>query len=440
MTAKLNPTNDANSLTMPSDSLIPGSIPYGATLRIGWRNLARSRRRTLLTASTVAFAVFLLQALMAFLIGIEQQSFDNLINYQTAHAKLYAEGYFDNRDDQPLDYTLSTFDEIERLLVSVSGVAATTERIVFSAQLSDGIDQVASFGTGIRISGSDADVFRLEEAVVEGSYLVPNEEGMLLGSGLADFFDVSPGDFLTILTKTRDGAYEALDLSIVGILGTGNPLIDRSSFLVPLTTAQQMLDLEGEATEIAVRFNAMARESATLSGIRRVVGELNGVEVKGWREIEEDFMALVTLKRTAQGIFLSIFVIMAIVGITNTIVMATYERTREIGTLMAMGFRGAGIRRLFLIEGALTGFLGGGIGTVFAVLLVGYFASTGIDISALYGDMDVGYPVKDMLYPSMSPVLFFMSWFLTGVLAALASLYPAYRASILRPVNALRHV
>jgi ABC-type lipoprotein release transport system permease subunit len=262
---------------------------------------------------------------------------------------------------------------------------------------------------------------------------------MLLGSGLADFFDISTGDFLTILTKTRDGAYEALDLPIIGILGTGNPLIDRSSFLIPLGTAQQMLDLEGEATEISVRFNALARESATLRNLRSVVGDLNGVEIKGWREVEEDFMALVEMKRTAQGVFLSIFVIMAIVGIANTIVMATYERTREIGTLMAMGFRGAGIRRLFLTEGALTGFIGGAIGMVFSVLLIGYFASTGIDISALYGDMDIGYPVKDMIYPSMNPVLFFVSWFLTGVLAALASLYPAYRASILQPVNALRH-
>jgi len=424
---------------MSSDNLIPGSIRFWTMFRIGWRNLARSRRRTLLTASTVAFAVFLLQSFMALLVGIEQQSFDNLINYQTAHAKLYADGYFDNRDDQPLDFTLKSPDEIERLLVPVRGVAATTARVTFSAQLSNGIDQVTCFGTGIQIAGSDSDVFRINEAVVEGSYLAADEEGMLLGSGLADFFDVSPGDFLTILTKTRDGAYEALDLPIVGILGTGNPLIDRNSFLMPLITAQQMLDIEGEATEISVRFNALAKESSTLREVRRVVGEENGVEVKGWREVEEDFMALVEMKRTAQGVFLSIFVIMAIVGIANTIVMATYERTREIGTLMAMGFRGAGIRRLFLIEGALIGFIGGAIGMVFSVLLIGYFASTGIDISALYGDMDIGYPVKDMIYPFMSPVLFFVSWFLTGVLAAFASLYPAYRASILQPVNALRH-
>ena len=425
---------------MPSDDFIAGTVGFGTTLRIGWRNLARSRRRTLLTASTVAFAVFLLEALTALLIGIERQSFDNLINYQTAHAKVYADGYFDNRDDLPLEYTLASLDETESLIRSVDGVAATTSRLTFSAQLSDGVDQINSVGTGIRIKGSDSDVFRIAEAVVEGSYLLEGIEGMLLGLSLAEFFDVKSGDYLTVLSKTRDGAYEALDLEIIGLLGTGFPAIDRNGFLLPLEIAQVMLDTPGEATEIAIRFQPFAAEASVVRSLSAVLGERSHLEIKTWKEVEEDFMALVEMKRTAQGIFLSIFVLMAIVGITNTIVMATYERTREIGTLMAMGFRASGIRSLFLVEGALTGFVGGAIGTMAAMLVVGYFASTGIDLNALYGEIDIGYPIKDMMYPAMSMPLFLLSWVSTGVLSAIASLYPAARASRLRPATALRYV
>ena len=425
---------------MRSDKLIPGLIGFGSTLRIGWRNLARSRRRTLLTSSTVAVAVLLLQISMSLLIGIENQSFDNLINYQTAHAKLYADGYFEDREDRNLTHTIGRVDEAKQAVRSVDGVAAATSRIIFSAQLSDGVDQLSVQGMGIEIEGSDSDVFRIEEAVVDGAYLKPGEEGMLLGSSLAEFFDVGPGDFLTVLTKTRDGAYEALDLEIFGILGTGNPSIDRNSFLLPLATTQDILDLPGEVTEVAIRFDAWASESRVLLDLRGDVEPRSNLVVKGWREVEDEFMALVAFKRTAQGVFLSIFVIMAIVGIANTIVMATYERTREIGTLMAMGFRDGGIRSLFLAEGALTGLIGGAIGTVFALMLAAYFASTGIDITALYGEMDIGYPVKDVLYPAISFGFFAASWLLTGVLSAIASLWPAYRASRLHPVNALRHV
>ena len=102
--------------------------------------------------------------------------------------------------------------------------------------------------------------------------------------------------------------------------------------------------------------------------------------------------------------------------------------------------RGAGIRRLFLTEGALIGLLGGAVGSLIAVGFIIWLASVGINISAIYGDIDIGYPVKDSIYPSLSAMSLTVGWILTGVLAAVASLYPAARASRNRPVEALRHV
>lgn len=418
---------------------MPGTLGPWPTLRIGWRNLRRNRRRTWITATTVALAVLLVQVATSLLIGIEQQSFDNLINYQTGHAKLYAAGYFANRDELPLDPALTDIQALETAVEAVDGVAAATPRLVFSAQLSNGVDQIPCLGVGIEVRGSDTDVFRIPQTVVDGTYLSESDEGVLLGSGLAELFEVTAGDWLTVLAKTQAGAYEAIDLQIVGIVGTGNPLIDQNSFLLPLETAQYVLDMEG-ATEIAVRFGPTARESATLRRLQEVVGANDGVVVKGWRDMEEDFMSLVQLKRTAQSIFLSIFVVLAVVGITNTILMAAFERTSEIGMMMAMGLRGAGVRRLFLTEGALTGFVGAAVGSVLGIGVIAYFATHGIDFSAMYGDMDIGYPVKDTIYPAMNLVVIIVSWLLTGVLAAVASFYPAARASRLRPVEALRHV
>ena len=260
-----------------------------------------------------------------------------------------------------------------------------------------------------------------------------------MGTGLAELFGVATGDWMTVLTKTKAGAYEALDLPVIGLIGTGNPLIDRNSFLVPLETAQYMLGLDGYATELAIRFSPTARSDETLSAIARAVDNQH-LEVKGWREMEEDFMALVQMKRTGQGVFLVIFIVLAVVGVTNTILMASFERTREIGMMMAMGLRGSGIRRLFLTEGALTGLLGGALGTLVAVAITAYFATAGLDITAMYGDIDIGYPVKDAIYPAVNITVIVASWLLTGVLAALASLSPAARASRQIPVEALRHV
>ena len=419
---------------------IPGVLGLRATFRLGWRNLKRNRRRTWITASTVALAVLLLQFSTALLIGVEQQSFDNLINYQTGHAKIYADGYFEERDEFPLDYTFEDGGALQAHVEAIPGVAAATPRLTFQAQLSNGMDQIPCLGVGIMIQGSDSDVFRIPQSVVDGEYLADDDEGILLGSGIAEIFEVGAGDWLTVLAKTQYGAYEALDLPIVGLIGTGNPLIDRNSFLIPLPTAQYILDMEGAATEMAVRFSATARETATLERLESTIEASGAFDVKGWREMESDFMALVQAKRMGQVIFLGIFLILAVVGITNTILMAAYERTREIGMLMAIGLRGTGIRGLFLVEGALTGLIGGAIGSLIALGIIVWLASVGIDFAALYGDMDIGYPVKDTLYPALNLPILAVGWLFTGFLAAIASLYPAARASHNRPVEALRHV
>lgn len=420
--------------------MIPGRLSLWKTLRLAWRNLFRNRRRTWITAVTVAVAVFLLNLSASLLVGIEQQSFDNLIYYQTGHAKLFADGYFDHREELPLDYALTEPEELRSLVASVPGVAATTPRLVFQAQLSDGVDQLSCYGVGIQLTGSDTDVYRLPQAVVEGEYLQEGDEGILLGSGLAGVFDVGVGDWLTILAKTRHGAYEAIDFPIVGLVGTGNPLIDVNSVLLPLETAQYMLDMEGEATEVAVRFAATAGEEETVRRIQETIAQSGGYEVKGWRELESDFMSLVRMKRTGNMVMLTLFLLMAVVGVTNTVLMAAFERTREIGMLMAMGLRGSGIRWLFLAEGALTGLMGGAVGTLLAAVLLAWIASVGIDITAIYGDIDIGYPVRGVIYPAVNAFVLGYAWGLAGLMAALASLYPAARASRNEPVEALRHV
>ena len=407
--------------------------------RLAWRNLRRNRRRTWITAVTVAVAVLLMQFAMALMMGVERQSFDNLINYQTGHAKVFANGYYAAREDLPLDRGIAAAETLQVRLRAVPGVQATAARLTFQAQLSNGSDQLPCVGIGIDVGGSDTDVFRIPQAVTDGAYLEPDRLGMLIGGGLAEVLGVGLGDWLTVLAKTLNGAFEAVDLEVVGVLGTGNPAIDRGTFLVPLALAQTMLAMPGAATEIAVRFRPAAREGATLGRLRAAAAE-SGLDARGWREIEFDFLALVSAKRTGRTVALVVFLTVALVGVTNTILMAAFERTREIGMLMALGLRGSGVRRLFLAEGALLGLLGGAVGTLVGAVLIAWLAVSGLDIASVYGDLDIGYPVQDRIYTAFDAGALLFGWLLAVALAALASLYPAARASRLDPVEALRHV
>ena len=102
------------------DEMVPGAVGSGTTLRLGIRNLFRNKRRTLITASTVAIAVMLMQFMFALMMGLEQQSFDNLINYQTGHAKVYAAGYFDERNELPLEPVLNNVAELQSTIESIA--------------------------------------------------------------------------------------------------------------------------------------------------------------------------------------------------------------------------------------------------------------------------------------------------------------------------------
>ena len=278
----------------PLTNKVPAALKHGVlgfivTLKLAWRNLARNRKRTSISAITVAFAVFLLQLSYAMLIGLEDQSFDNLINYQTGHAKIFAAGYFEEREDLTLDHLIRVSDSLQHALAELDGVAGAAPRITFAAQLSDGSDQLSVLGVGIQPAGSDDAVFRIRQAIVGGRYLDPEDEGLLLGSGLAEFFEAGVGDWLTVLAKTKNGAYEALDLEVIGLIGTGNPAIDRNTIMMPLDVTRYMLDMESEATEIALRFASASRSERTLQRVSEVLGEEKQVDLKSWQEVEEDF-------------------------------------------------------------------------------------------------------------------------------------------------------
>lgn len=423
------------------DTLVAGKPGPVLLLRLAIRNLLRNRRRTVLTMITVAFAVLFLNVWDSMLRGLETQSYHNLIQYQTAHAKVYEEAWFELKEELPLDRSLEHPSSLLERIRTVPGVEAAVPRIVFQAHLSDGRDQIPVQGLAIETAGSDSDVFRVPEAVVAGSYLPPDGEGLLLGSGLARLFDAEPGDWMTVLVRTRTGVWDARDIQVTGVVTTGNPSIDQNSFLMGMEPARAMLDMEGRATELAIRFQGTARERAVLDRVEAAFASDPELLVAGWREQESSFIALTEGKRGGGMVAMAIFVIVALVGVANTMLLAAFERTQEMGMLLAMGMRRSSVRRLFLLEGALTGLGAGALGAAVALIPIVYFANHGIDFSAMFSEgTDIGYPVAGRVYWAVTPAAMVISWLGTALLAAGASLYAAARASRLEPAEALRHV
>ena len=402
------------------------------TLRLAWRNLNRNRRRTLLTSSALTIGLVVLIIDLGLLDGIDLQSINNLVAYDVAHVKAFAPGYMD--EELPgLDHTLSNVDSLLALLDGEQKVVAATPRLEISGVLIHSGEE-----TFIRVVGvdpvRDLTVFGTLQAVVEGRTIQDDTPVALIGDRLASDIGLRVGDIITLLVRSAPGALNTRTLPVAGILSSGHPKVDQFAVYIPLSLAREMAILPDAATEIAIRSDRLEDSERTALLLARTVP---GLDWRAWGDLAGDFIRLSRLKRMGQGIIIGVLALMAAVGIANTRIMAVHERTREIGTLRAFGFSAGMVGRIFLCEGLLIGLIAGSAAVVIGVAVVGYLGVHGISLAA-YGDMDIGYPVRDAIYPVVNAGSVITSFLFGLVVSLLASWGASRRAARGQVVRALR--
>ncbi|MFP4432223.1 MAG: ABC transporter permease [Spirochaetaceae bacterium] len=404
---------------------------------LAWKNMLRYGRRTAITAAAIAVGLVAYIAMDSLLVGMDLESERNLIWYETGTAKVLHEGYWEEHEELPLDLAIA---EPERLVEDLeeAGVPATP-RIVFQAELvvrrnpypEDGSLQVRGYGVD---PDRDGTVFRIDEHLVAGRRLKPGEAGVVLGAILADRLGAEVGFPLIIVTRTAEGYFQTIDAEVVGIVKTPNPVVDRSSVYLPLDVARLYLQMEDKATEIALRLPETAKLHESLSQARGAIGAGAGeLSVLSWRELAADYVALAETKKSGSGIILFLVFVIAVVGISNTMIMAVFERTREIGTLRALGMPDRRVRLLFLYEAGAVGFLGSIAGLIVGAGVVYALVRWGIDYSAMLENMDIGYRTAGIMRGAWNPAAFVRA-LVSGVLVSAASAYLPTNHAVRRSV------
>ncbi|UCC11796.1 MAG: ABC transporter permease [candidate division WOR-3 bacterium] len=405
-------------------------------LHLAWRNVFRHTRRTLITASAISVGLSAMILSNTMMNGADKMASENIIQYETGHMQIFAKGYYREEGIFPLDTIIEEPETIIQHVRTHRNVAGVTERVKFQARVNNGVDELPTLAYGIDIE-NDSEVFRIAQSVVDGAFLKERED-ILIGTDLARDMGFAIGSYLTVITKDRYGTYNANDFFVSGLINTTHPLFDRNAVLMKLEVAQQLLDLDHGVTEICVR----VRNSAQLASAQRDITALIGAkyEVYTWRELNAAIFEISGFKRLSQFMIALVVLIIAAVGIVNTMLMAVMERIPEIGTLKAMGFRNNSIVQMFVLEGGIIGAFGSLLGCIFGVLMSLYVAIQGLDFSQFFGDMDVGYPIK-MIIKGEIDFLTILLVFLFGVVVTiLVSLWPVRMATRLEPVDALRHV
>ena len=412
-------------------------------MRLSWKNLTRYIKRTLITASAIGFGLGLFLFIDSLLIGAEKDSERNLVWYETASVRLYQQDNVADRAKLNLKHLITNPQPILDALRE-QGIRSTA-RTAFAAEAIVRKDPFPEDGSLlVRVFAvdpvTDVTVYRTgQEILAGGQWLSPGTNGVVLGAWLAEDIGAQVGYPITLVTRTKDGAFQTLNLDVVGLINTGNPIVNRTNVLIDRTFADQQLQLNGAVTQIDIAFAVTANANDMRDLVLATLpAEDDVLTAMTWRDLSENFLNLVAAKRSGSSSILALVFLIAMVGITNTMMMAMYERRRELGMMQALGMTPSEIVGSLVFEAGGIGVIGGLLGMVIGSLLVGYMVNTGIDFGFLLRDMDVGYRISSVFHGVFRPTMFVVA-FISGVLISMVvALIPARQALKMSITDCLR--
>jgi putative ABC transport system permease protein len=405
-------------------------------LKLALRNVFRNRRRTLITLAAMGFGAAAIIVFGGFVNAIYWGVRESTIRSQVGHIQLYRAGFSERGNLAPFDHLVPDYAGLRSELLRLPHVKTVTARLGFSGLVSTGDTTTSFVGTGVQ-PDSERDLSSLA-VIVDGKDLADRApRGITLGLGLARAFGVKPGDELTLLTTTKGGAINALAVTVRGVWESGEKAYDDRFLRVTLPEVQRLLDLEnGEVQSVVLLLDATENTAAVRADLERLIRDRGlPLEIRTWEDLALRYHQVRELFGRIFAVLTLIVSIMVVFGITNTMTMAIFERTREIGTVMALGTRRRGVVSMFVMEGVALGLLGGIAGVVLGVVLARAITALGIQLPPPPGSTR-GFAVQIFVVPAV----LFQAFRLSIVTAALASLYPAWRAARVDVVEALRHV
>lgn len=404
-------------------------------VKLALRNLTRHKRRTLVTASVIALGLFMYIFIDSMMLGMEEMSFTNIIDLESGHLQIAQQAYWEEDDELPLD-SLVTYDrQLIQKIEGVSHYVAQTPVVKFSANLNNGIDELPIIAYGID-PVREKEVFTTDEYFIEGSPLQSGQYQAVLGKNLAQLMDLELGDYLTLVVKTKNDAFNTIDAEITGLLHSPNPNVNDNAVYVPLDIAQKALNIGDQVSEVIIRLDDKKYTEEGESYLSSQISE--SLEVKTWKHAAKSMIAMSKAQDMENQILISVILIMAAIGIINTIILAALERLEETGMMKAMGMKEWEIIFAYMVESVGIGVLGGVIGWILGAIGVILLTVYGVDM-AWFGVSagDYGIPIIGTIYGAWNFSTFIFVFFFGGIVALLASILPARWAARKDPIDAI---
>jgi ABC-type lipoprotein release transport system permease subunit len=405
-------------------------------LRLAWRNIWRHRRRTIIIVVAMGLGLAFMMFYDGLMDGFNQAIYGNAIRVLGGNIQIHAAGYREKVDTNPL-LPLANDAAVVKAALSDPTVISAARRITTGglATNHEGAFPMSIIGIEPEV---EAPVSLIAAHIAAGRYLTANDtDSALIGKSLADVMQLKVGDRFTLVGSDIHKKNRQRSMTVVGIYDIGVPTNEKNTLYISLGEAQSLYGLPNQSTEVDITLKKLGQENAVVAALTPA---LPGYEVESWEKNYPELTDAVNQKGAVMNVFSVIITVIAGIGILNLLLMAIYERTREIGLLGAMGLKPREIALLFILEGTMIGLVGVAAGVVLGLVLNGSFGVVGMDYSQFSSVTEYMALISGRVYPTLGLGNLFGRALTIVVISTLAAWFPASEAARREPAEALHYV
>ena len=414
-------------------------------IKIAWRNLTRNKMRTFIAVAAIASVVTIVIFSRAFMSGATETIFGLYIDNNYGHVRVTTEEYNIRETILPLDYTITGFnqggaEEMNEMINQINTVNYTVPRIRFGSMASVDGDLVRMLGVGVDYNRESTHGVIPDEIV--GGRMAESGNELVIGIGLLDEINRELNDTITLMFSDSYQSLQGRTFEIVGIRDTGITEIDDNFFYLPLGTAQEMLYLDDQYTELMVFGDSTARAAELKADIEYLLSEQGGAEyiAQTFREANPIIETFDEVYDMMNFVYV-LFILMGTIVIISVLTMIVRERTSEIGMLSALGLKARDIMKIFILEGGFMGVIGSILGVVTGGLITYYYSINGLYVEEFANTVaEADFLMEPVFHLSFSLENLIFSFILSTIIVTLACFYPAFKASKMDPAEAIHHV
>lgn len=402
-------------------------------LKLAWRNIWRSRRRSLITMGSITFAVLLACFMRSMQLGSYDRMVENAVRFYMGYVQVHQAGYW---EDQMIDNSFDYDGSLMQNVSDVEGVEEVVPRLESFALASYGQKTKGALVLGINPEREDQ-LTRFSDKLVRGDIITADDQAAMVSEGLAEYLNIDVGDSLVLIGQGYHGANAAGIYPVKGIIKFPSPAQNDGTIYLPLKEAQWFYAAENKLTSLALVIDEAKHTERIVAGIGNRI-DTDQLEVMGWKELMPDLVQSIEIDSISGRIMIWILYAVVGFGMFGTFLMMTAERMYEFGVMMSIGMKRLVMQFSVFLEMLILSSIGVLMGIGISLPFLTYYHHNPIYFSGESAEAIEKFGVEAAYFFSLQPSLFYNQAWAIFIMALILGFYPLYVIWRLKPVKAMR--